>query len=108
MSDYESELNNSTMARGKGLRDGSYSPKIAAFLLIVGLLFHLISFGAPHWAKTNENRANRKEHIGLWRYCTYPIGGGETCSDFIDIITGGEATVTSYFLSGKVCLNISI
>eukprot|EP00923_Selenidium_pygospionis_P026026 GHVN01046111.1.p1 GENE.GHVN01046111.1~~GHVN01046111.1.p1 ORF type:complete len:211 (-),score=18.15 GHVN01046111.1:246-824(-) len=75
------------MARGRGAMEGSMWPKISFVLLIVALLFHLISFGAPHWAQTNSN-AMRREHIGLWRYCTYPIGGGETCSDFIDIITG--------------------
>ena len=81
------------MARGRGAMEGSKWPKIAALLMFIALLFHLISFGAPHWAKTNESRTPRKEHIGLWRYCTYPIGGGETCSDFIDIITGGESIV---------------
>ena len=77
------------MARGRGAAtEGSKWPKVAFILLLVALLFHLISFGAPHWASTNSN-AQRREHIGLWRYCAYPIGGGETCSDFIDIITGG-------------------
>lgn len=76
------------MARGRGAAtEGSKLPKVAFLLLLVALLFHLISFGAPHWAKTNDN-AQRREHIGLWRYCTYPIGGGETCNDFIDIISG--------------------
>jgi uncharacterized membrane protein len=68
--------------------EGSKWPMVAAILLVVALLFHLISFGAPHWAKTNEDKTARQEHIGLWRYCTYPIGGGETCSDFIDVISG--------------------
>lgn len=76
------------MARGRGVMEGSIFPKVAALLLVVVLLFHLISFGAPHWAKTDDNKSARREHIGLWRFCTYPIGGGESCSDFINIITG--------------------
>ena len=73
------------------LKDGSIWPKIGTLVLLIAFLLYLISFGSPHWARTIESEAGRKEHYGLWRYCTYPAGdGGETCNDFIDIIRSGS------------------
>lgn len=71
--------------RGSGLL-----PKVAAIILVIALLLHLIALGAPNWAKTDESQTERKEHIGLWKYCTYPVGGGQSCDDFVNIITGGQ------------------
>ena len=74
-----------------GIKDGSVWPKIATIVLLVAFLLYLISFGAPHWSKSKDT--SRDEHIGLWRYCVYPYGGGQSCNDFIDIITGGKISV---------------
>ena len=63
---------------------------ISVGLLAIAFLFHLIAISAPHWASTDLSRTERAEHIGLWKYCTYPYGGGETCHDFVDIIYGGK------------------
>lgn len=61
-------------------------PKVATMLLIIALLLHLIAIASTNWAKTDESLVDRKEHFGLWRYCTYPYGGGESCDDFVNII----------------------
>lgn len=73
-------------------------PKVAALLLVIALLFHLIAIGAPNWAKTDESQTDRKEHIGLWRYCTYPVGGGQSCDDFVNIITGDWLKAAQAFM----------
>jgi len=69
---------------GKG--EPSIYPKIATILLAIAFLFHLIAIGAPRWAMASIEQ--RYEHIGLWKYCSYPYGGGESCNDFVDIIYG--------------------
>jgi len=70
---------------GKG--DGpSVLPKIAAVLLVIAFILHLISIGATWWASAPLEQ--RTEHIGLWRFCTNPHGGGESCNDFVEIIYG--------------------
>jgi hypothetical protein len=61
--------------------------KVSCVCLVVALLLHLVAFGSPWWAKSNPNVMSRNEHIGLWRYCTDVIGGGDNCDDFIDITT---------------------
>ena len=62
-------------------------------VLLVALLFNLIGMGAPYWGGTNE-LAGRRDHIGLWRFCTHVLkpGGGhaESCDDFVDIQTPGK------------------
>ena len=64
--------------------------KLTLSLLLFALLLHLVSFSTPHWAKPNEHKTGkRSEHIGLWKYCTYPINGGERCDDFVNTITSG-------------------
>lgn len=68
--------------------ESSLFPKVAFGLLCLALLLHFIAMGAPQWARSLPDR-ERKDHIGLWRYCSYPIGGGESCGDFVDIIVGG-------------------
>jgi hypothetical protein len=65
--------------------------KLASIVvLLVALLFCLIGLGAPYWAGTNK-LVERRDHIGLWRFCTHVKkgGGGEkdACDDFIDIQT---------------------
>jgi len=67
----------------------SLFPKIAAIVLAIAMLFHLIAIGAPWWSVSNTQRTERAEHIGLWKYCVSPIGHTESCYDFVDIITGG-------------------
>jgi len=64
-------------------------PKIAACLLAIALLFHLIAIGAPWWSVSNLQKTERAEHIGLWKYCSSPGGISESCFDFVDIIMGG-------------------
>jgi len=65
-------------------------PKIAAIVLAIALLFHLIAIGAPWWSVSNLQKTERAEHIGLWKYCSSPLGHpSEACYDFVDIITGG-------------------
>jgi len=64
----------------------SLYPKIAVVLLAIAFLLHLIAIGAPRWAIAPVPQ--RYEHIGLWKYCSYPYGGGESCYDFVDIIYG--------------------
>lgn len=71
-------------------------PKIATILLALALLFHLIAISAPWWSVSNTQKTERYEHVGLWRYCTSPIGDlYESCWDFVDIITGGMCTLHS-------------
>lgn len=77
-------------------------PKVAFGCLALALLLHLIAMGAPQWARSDLNKMDRKEHIGLWRYCTYPYGGGEACGDFVDIIVGGMIESLMY----ELCLLI--
>lgn len=71
------------------LGESSVWPKVALGLLGLALLIHFVAMGAPQWARSDASETGRKEHIGLWRFCTYPYGGGEACSDFVDIIVGG-------------------
>ncbi|KAI0227890.1 hypothetical protein LSAT2_021601 [Lamellibrachia satsuma] len=73
--------------------------KLSCILLVLTLLLHLICFSVPHWAKTNEYRTERREHIGLWRYCTYPINGHEKCDDFINIITSDWLKACQSFMT---------
>ena len=73
-----------------GLMDGSPWPKISALCLILGLLTYLVSFGAPNWAETNPDTVTRREYNGLWRYCSSPDGGSQTCDDFINVNTSGK------------------
>jgi len=69
-------------------------PKIASFMLMIALLFHLIAIGAPWWSVSNLQKTERAEHVGLWKYCSSPIGDKyEACWDFVDIITGGMCTL---------------
>lgn len=69
--------------------EGFSTYKIAGVACLgVALLFHLISISAPNWAYSNPDKTDRIDHIGLWKFCTYPIGGGDRCDDFIDIIYG--------------------
>ena len=79
-------------------------PKIATIILAVAFLFHLIAIGAPWWSVSNMRKTERAEHIGLWKYCSSPLGAEmEQCFDFVDIITGGMSSM--YFeaelLSGQ-------
>ncbi|KAK2171418.1 hypothetical protein NP493_1070g00002 [Ridgeia piscesae] len=67
-----------------GLIGDSRWAKLSCCLLVITLLLHLICFSVPHWAKTQEHKVQRREHIGLWRHCTYPQNGHETCTDFIN------------------------
>lgn len=76
------------MKSGGGGGETGLLPKVAAVCLVVALILHLVAIAAPNWAKTNDNETDRKEHIGLWKYCTYPYGGGQSCDDFVNIITG--------------------
>jgi len=64
----------------------SIYPKVAAVLLVIAFILHLIAIAAPWWATAPLDQ--RTEHIGLWKYCTWPYGGGESCNDFVDIIHG--------------------
>lgn len=80
------------------LGESSLWPKVALGLLGLSLLLHFIAMGAPQWAKTDESQVKRKEHIGLWRYCTYPIGGGEACNEFVDIIVGDWLKAAQAFM----------
>ena len=81
-----------------GIADkGSIWPKVSLVSLGISFLFYLIAFGAPNWCKTDQSQARNEEHIGLWRYCTYPVGGGQSCDDFIDIIVGGKDIINSVF-----------
>lgn len=82
-----------------GLLEGSIWPKVTLVTLAIAFLFYLIAFGAPTWCKTDESEVKSKEHIGLWKYCTYPVGGGQSCDDFIDIIVGDWLTVSQAFMS---------
>jgi len=83
---------------GGKLGDSSVWPKVALVCLGISLLMHLVAMGAPHWAKSDTSKIDREEHIGLWRYCTYPVGGGQACSDFIDIIVGDWLKAAQSFM----------
>jgi hypothetical protein len=72
--------------------------KFATVLLIIAFLLHLIAIGAPNWASTDATEAGREEHLGLWKYCTYPYGGGESCNDFVDIIVGDWLKAAQAFM----------
>lgn len=75
-------------------------PKIATFVLAIALLFHLIAISAPWWSVSNTQKTERSEHVGLWRYCTKPIGDkSEACWDFVDIIYGGECSLQAFSAS---------
>ncbi len=74
--------------------------KLASIVVLaIALLFCLIAMGAPDWGATNPGliQVTRKDHIGLWRYCTRvkTSGGGyrDSCNDFIDIQTPGKANI---------------
>ena len=67
---------------------------VAAIISIsIAFLLHLIAIGAPWWASTKPSEATRLEHIGLWKYCVYPVGGGDSCNDFVDIVTAGKVAI---------------
>ena len=89
-----------------GFLDGSYYAKAALLCLAVALVLHLVAFSAPNWAETNLDVVNRKEHFGLWRYCSVPMNGGERCDEFIDRTTSGKCflrkTVKFYIYQCKV------
>jgi len=72
--------------KGSSSDGSSRLAKLAAGLLIIAFLFHLISMGATWWAQVPMDQ--RTEHFGLWRYCTLPYGGTESCDDFVNIIYG--------------------
>lgn len=76
----------------------SWFPKIATILLAIAFLLHLIAIGSTWWARADPSRSDRVEHIGLWRYCANPIGGGEACGDFVEIIYGGECIRRSWWI----------
>jgi ubiquitin carboxyl-terminal hydrolase 34 len=80
------------------IEGSSLFPKIAAILLAIAFLFHLIAIGAPWWARTDTDQTDRKEHIGLWRYCTSPIGGGHACNDFVEIWMGDWIKAVQSFM----------
>lgn len=82
-----------------GLLGDSRWAKLSCILLVLTLLLHLICFSVPHWAKTNEYKVKRREHVGLWRYCSYPINGHETCSDFINITTSDWLKACQAFMT---------
>jgi ubiquitin carboxyl-terminal hydrolase 34 len=67
-------------------------------LLAIAFLFHLIALGAPWWARSDMQQTDRAEHIGLWRYCSSPVGGGEACGDFVEIITGDWLKAVQSFM----------
>lgn len=74
-------------------------PKIATFVLALALLFHLIAISAPWWSVSNNQKTERSEHVGLWRYCTNPIGDrSEACWDFVDIIYGDWLKAAQSFM----------
>lgn len=72
--------------------------RIATVLLAIAFLLHLIAIGSPWWANTDSSKTTRAEHIGLWKYCTSPIGGGESCFDFVEIITGDWLKAAQSFM----------
>jgi len=78
----------------------SLYPKIAVFALGIAFVFHLIAIGATTWAYTPD--AQRYEHIGLWRYCSWPHGSsGESCDQFVNIIYGDWLkAVQSFWIFG--------
>lgn len=77
----------------------SWYPKVALITLFVAFFIYLVSFGSHHWCKTNESKVDAREHIGLWRYCSYPYGGGQVCNDFIDIIVGDWLKAAQSFMT---------
>ena len=79
---------------------GSMFPKIATILLTIAFLLHLIAIGSNWWARSDMNRTERNEHMGLWRYCANPVNGvgGEACDDFVNIIYGGSCLIVSLYV----------
>ncbi len=73
---------------GAKLGEGSLWIKLAALCIGLTFLLFLVAMGAPNWAKSDPRFTDREETIGLWRYCTRPVGGGQVCDQFVDIITG--------------------
>ena len=74
----------------KQQNEGYSTYKIAGVVCLgIALLFHLISISAPNWAYSNPDKTARMDHIGLWKFCTYSIGGRDFCDDFVDNIYGG-------------------
>lgn len=68
----------------------SFYPKIATILLAIAYLLHLISIGSTWWARADQSQTKRLDHIGLFKFCTDPIGGGEACDDWIEIWYSSE------------------
>jgi len=76
----------------------SMFPKIATILLAIAFLLHLIAIGSSWWGRADPSRSERVEHLGLWKYCTDPLGGGEACNDFVDIIYGDWLKAAQSFM----------
>lgn len=69
---------------------------LIATLVGVSFLFHLIGLGTTRWAATGQvfksQQIQRKEHIGLWRYCVDVVSvksDVEVCDDFVNIVYSG-------------------
>lgn len=74
--------------------ESHWYPKVALLMLLIGFLFQLIAYGAPHWSQTDASTI-RREHFGLWKYCTYPIGGNQHCDDFINLASIGGRLIAN-------------
>ncbi|ESO01774.1 hypothetical protein HELRODRAFT_188474 [Helobdella robusta] len=87
------------VVKGNQQKEGHNIFKLATVAcLFVAMLFHLIAIASPNWASADLTRTDRAEHIGLWKFCTYPYGGGETCYDFVDIIYGDWLKAAQSFM----------
>lgn len=94
--------------------DGPIYNKAAAVCIIVAFFMFLVAFGSPHWAKSDPSVSRRKDHIGLWKYCSYAkyaVGEGDYCNDFVDIIVGdwlkaAQGFMTLGFFSFLACLGL--
>jgi len=82
-----------------GFMENAMYAKIASICVILALLLFLIAFADPHWASTNPNKSTRNEYFGLWRRCTVPFGGSQTCTNFIDFHTGDWLKASQAFMT---------